>query len=343
MLSPSANPAATSMESSQCCPFRPTPRMAVRHRLDALCWGPLALTRVWEPGPGGKPHHPLATIVAAWQSRPRNARRRRLLAVEEAKPAERTEPLVTTRVPALVSLAACPVSEIDAVEVDGDPFVTHHPDCTNGRRYLIAEPQGELFPAPRTLADHVTSGAMLDALADLKLDGDERSASRADIFRLGVLAFALTAPLLLTDRQGAVLVAGRNSPANRLRFNTALWGLRCMRIHLPGSSLPWALADAEPGPTSRLGPARWMLGQGGPIAWRPTGALFRRATRWGGVERTISGFEGALAWGSSAGRGKGGRLPDALRPVRPGGPGPTVHVPWWQVLRLAGEKRGPDC
>ena len=52
-------------------------------------------------------------------------------------------------------------------------------------------------------------------------------------------------------------------------------------------------------------------------------------------------IEAALTWGPTAGRGPGGRLPDYLKPVRKGGPGPEVFIPWRNVLRLAGE-RAPD-
>ena len=138
----------------------------------------------------------------------------------------------------------------------------------------------------------------------------------------------------------------------------------------------WALADSEPGPLSRIGPVRWWLdywriveglkgnarrkalenaGFGGaPIGYRLSGGLFRpaligaKATRgtssgyWGALQRTLAGIEGALSWGTSAGKGKRGRLPDNLRPVRKGGPGPEVFIPWWQVLRMAGENVGPD-
>ena len=61
------------------------------------------------------------------------------------------------------------------------------------------------------------------------------------------------------------------------------------------------------------------------------------------MERTIGGIEGVLLWGASAGGGKRGRIPDNLRPMRKGGPGPEVFVPWWQVLRLSGENVGPDA
>ena len=93
---------------------------------------------------------------------------------------------------------------------------------------------------------------------------------------------------------------------------------------------------------------------GAPIGYRLSGGLFRpaligaKATRgtssgyWGALQRTLAGIEGALSWGTSAGKGKRGRLPDNLRPVRKGGPGPEVFIPWWQVLRMAGENVGPD-
>ena len=59
------------------------------------------------------------------------------------------------------------------------------------------------------------------------------------------------------------------------------------------------------------------------------------------LARTVDGIEAALTWGPTAGRGQGGRQPDYLKPVRKGGPGPDVFIPWRNVLRLAGE-RAPD-
>lgn len=41
--------------------------------------------------------------------------------------------------------------------------------------------------------------------------------------------------------------------------------------------------------------------------------------------------------GASSGKGRGGRLPDAVRPVRRGGPGATTIIPWYRVLSLSGE------
>ena len=288
----------------------------------------------------GRPlQHPLTPILRAYWDRPRHPTRRHLL-VREGRGG-----LVVSRTPGLLSLACNEV--LEAVFVDGDPFATRQLGSPKLRRYRVVrpEPADDLFPAsPRRLAGTATAGAVIQAVADLPLASDERHPIRADLLRLGALAFALSGAIRLTEAEGAYLVGGRDTTANRRRFNEALWAIRSLRVETrPG--IHWALADAEPGEVNRLGPARWMLDkaqEGKPIAFRYTGALFRSATKWGTVERTVAGLEGALAWGPSPGKGRGGRLPNALVPVRPGGPGPEVFVPWWVVLRLAGEKVDAD-
>ena len=94
-------------------------------------------------------------------------------------------------------------------------------------------------------------------------------------------------------------------------------------IHVDADGLP---ALDKPGPD---GLPKRSFGQmaGADIGGRWPG-------RWNGIEA-------ALTWGPTAGRGKGGRQPDYLKPVRKGGPGPDVFIPWRNVLRLAGE-RAPD-
>lgn len=309
-------------------------------RIGRALLGPLALTRVWlacrNSDNEAAGHHPLAPLVLAWQRRPKPAPRRHIFIRQQEKPPKGTEPARLARTPAVASLVSSSVFE--AVEVDGVPYATRRPPCDGVGHYLVQPHQGDLFSVPRKLAGSPTAGAVLDALANLA-SRNERSPLRADIYRLGTLAFALTGAIQLTDSQGAVLVAGRDSPANRIRFNKALWELRCMCVRLPRSKMAWALAVAEPGPVSFLGPAPWMLegSRGSPTAWRYTGVLFRQPTKWGALERTVGGLEGALAWGRAAGRGDEPRRPDALRPVRAGGPGPRVFVAWWEVLRLAGE------
>ena len=296
--------------------------------------------RVWQRAAGDAiavgaevPGHPITPLVDGWQETTPLERRRLIATV--------ADDLLLVRTPGALSLATLAI-----VEVDGEPFASRqvggNPPAPV-RRYWVQEPQGDLFPGPRTLNKWATPGLIVHSLAALPLTGDERNPLRADVHRLGNLAFALTGAARVTEREGALLVAGRDTPANRKRFNRAVRVLRSLEIQVrPG--IAWSLADAEAGPVSRIGPARWMLERGGKgRAWRLTGALFRKATKWGTLERTIAGLEGALAWGPSAGRGRYGRVPDRLRPVSPGGPGPEVFVSWWQVLRLAGEPVGEDA
>ena len=61
------------------------------------------------------------------------------------------------------------------------------------------------------------------------------------------------------------------------------------------------------------------------------------------MHRRGPGVEAALTWGPTAGKGPGGRIPDYLKPVRKGGPGPDVFIPARNVLRLAGEKAPDDA
>ena len=327
--------------------------------------GPLRLSRVWmaarKRDRKGCPAFPLAPIVRAWLDRPRDPSRRHLIVTAERYPPKGREPLTLARTPGALQLATLAV-----VEVDGAPFAVREPDGrrTIKRRARIAEAaQADLFPGPRNLAGQATGGAVLEAVAQLWMTGDERNPLRGDVLRLGNMATSLTGAVKLTHAEGALLVAGRDSDPNRERFNRAAWGLRGLAYEgAPGQW--WALADSEPGPLSRIGPVRWWLdywriadglkgtartaalekaGFGGaPIGYRLSGGLFRSVSQWGTTGRTVAGIEGALSWRTSAGAGSQGRTPDNLRPVRRGGPGPEVFVPWWQVLRLAGENVGPD-
>ncbi len=57
----------------------------------------------------------------------------------------------------------------------------------------------------------------------------------------------------------------------------------------------------------------------------------------------IAGLEASLYWGRSAGRDKDGRIPDLLRPERPGGPGPERFLSWQTVLAFSGENVPPGA
>ena len=286
-----------------------------------------------------RPRHPLAPLVAAWQGRARRPEHAHVILTRA--PGKATVPLLLARMPGIAALAG---ATLEAVSIDGEPLATVQPDTSGRRRVWQVAPvaQGELFPAPRSLAGKATAGALFEAAAEMALGGDERSPLRADLMRVALTGAALTCAVTVSAAEGAILIAGADTPANRERFNRAMWGARVMRFEAE-PRVYWPMLDAEPGPVNRIGPARWWLDQSsGMRAWRLSGGLFRPTTKWGAVERTIAGIEGALTWGVSAGKGRGGRIPDNARPVRKGGPGPEVFIPWWQVLRLAGEPCGPD-
>lgn len=334
--------------------------------LDSLT---LAITRAWcavrdAPRPDTPPGnqrvspesprpipHPLGPIVRAWADRPRDLSRRHLIVTEERHPPKGMGSLKLARTPGLLALTG---ATLEAVQVDGEAFATHQPDMVTVRQWQVPPiKQGELFSGPRNMDGRATAGLIVEAVAFLDIDG--RSPLRADTLKLGHLAYALTGAVRLTDAEGAALTGGQDTPANRDRFHRAMWALRYMRAKVRPRR--WAaLVDAEPGDgVNRLGPPRWWLDKKKPRAYKLTGSLFRRQLlpapgargfaigHLGALERTIAGLEGALLWGTpSAGKGRRGRAPDNLRPVRKGGPGPKVFVRWWQVLRLSGEPVGPD-
>ena len=310
-------------------------------------FGFVSLARWWSMSRelDGCPKFPLTPIVEAWQRRPLPPQLTHVLVTQERKPPDDAESLTLARMPGVLALT---LTDLEAVPVEGEPLATATPDGELLRRYRVrGAAQGELFPAPRKLDGHATAGAMIEAVARLPLTGDERSPLRADLLRAGAFAYALTGPIEMTTPQASVLLTGRDTPTGRKQALDLLWMARALSINGRDGEL-WAAFDSEPGTVHRFGPPRWWLDNEGNRAHRLTGALFRRipgegrkATRWGSLERTIAGIEGALLWGPTARKGRGGRFPDAVRPVRRGGAGAPVFIPWWQVLRLSGEHVHP--
>lgn len=301
--------------------------------------------------------HPLAPLVAVWQQwreaqgDPPNSVH--LIVKREKRPPTRAEPLTLARSPGLLALFNTP---LEAVEVDGEPLVTAAPSGSLRRRYRVGDPEGKLWPAPRRLSGLVTAGGLIEIASSVPLSGDERSPLRADLIRIGTLAYALSRPMRLTTGELSHLVTKQDTPWGREQGLRLARAMRGASVMVGGE--PWLAFDAaKVGDTHRIAAPRWWLdavAQGrldvsvrGPIAFRLTGVLFRRipggrkAARWGTLERTVAGIEGALLWGSSAGGGRRGRLPDAVRPVRRGGPGAEVIIPWYQLLRLSGEHVTP--
>ena len=291
---------------------------------------------------------PLGEILRAWMRRARHPSRRHLLVREELRPPGDTDPLLLARNPGLLALAR---ATLEATEVDGEPFATSEPMGKRSYRVAVAE-QGRLFPGPRNLDGRATAGAVLSTLADLSLTGDERSTLRSDIARVGRMAYALTGAVRLSHAEGAHFIGGRDTPANRRRWRLAVMMGSGIRLILPDWDW-WDLLDVSRSgeDTFRVGPPEWWLRREGPMAHRFTGGLFRTPvfetdrTPWRNeiLARMIDGIEGGLTWGTAAGKGHQGRIPDLLRPERPGGPGDEVFIPWWQALRLSGEFVAPDA
>ena len=320
--------------------------------------------------------HPWAILVRSWQEHCPLARAN-LIVMREPRPPRDRRALELSRAAAVLHLATLAV-----VEVDGEPFVSDAPLPGPVQRYRVTPTIEQrdlgpvLKPYPDTIQGQATAGALVEALAHLDLTGDERSPLRADILRLGEIAFALTRTVRFSEADGAILLGGRNTPALRKRLNRALWGLRVLRVKVRDGVF-YALADAEPGPVNALGPPRWWsqamrdrererrdwkakrdrsARSEHPLAYRLSGGLFRRLSfgRAGGGRRgsavgssgrlgqTIAGIEAALTWGRTHGRGKHARKPSYVTPIQTGKHGEPVFFPAWRVLRVSGENVTED-
>ena len=279
--------------------------------------------------------HPLAPLVDAYQqwaeANDRKIEKVRILTFEQ------NEREYTKR-PGLLSLA-----EVEAVEVEGEAYTTRFPGYIGPKRVYrrVRKPvPGELFAGPRTLASNATGGLIMAVVANHDLTGDERALLRADVLALGTFAYALVGrTLTLDDDALAELVGGLVTRANLER---GLRALRFMRwAELDWTGRPVSMFDSEVAPKTglhRLGAPRWWADfrqRKTPNAWQLSGSIWRRkqrgritaggeVDRYSALDRTIDGLEQGLAWYDRM-------------PVSPGGPGPEIFVPWWQVLRLAGE------
>ena len=251
------------------------------------------------------------------------------------------------RVPGRIDLAT--LSPLDAVEVDGTPFAAPGPEAgvlAQYRRPREAQ-RAFRFAGPRTLNGAAVGDPVIRALGALPLTRDERTPIRGDVYRLATLAYAASGPMCVDIETGARFF-GKPTEANQKRWwNAAMvFDSLMLRDERTGCYVTLGRAPAD-GRTVNLSAPFWWHGKGDGAAWRLTGGLFRQLSGdrgaggtgafYSGLERTIAGIEAHLSWSTSAGKGKGGRIPDALRPVRPGGPGSQQWIPWRGDLLLAGE------
>ena len=296
---------------------------------------------------------PLTPIVDAWYSSNSAApvSARHIVAPSVLEGISGHNPLPLARAPALLAIASTP---LQVVEVDGAPVASPSTIPMVLYQSTTRPGTGVLWPAPRTISGVDASCVILSTLAGYPLETDERSPLRSDVYRIVVLAHALSGSTSIPTSTGVRwLTGGPVTHASLRRFWDAMAVADSLRITVNPDTHEWrrlAIADPYDGGV-RLSPPEWIRLKGqGTGGFRLTGALWRPAVLaarsgrgargvgvWGGLHRTLAGIESALAYGPTAGRGKGARLSIYLRPQRTGGPGPEVRIPWHLLLTLAGE------
>lgn len=179
------------------------------------------------------------------------------------------------RVPGRIDLAA--LSPLDAVEVDGAPFVTPGPEAGLLAQYRRQREKQRAFhfAGPRSLNGVAVGDPVIRALASLPLTRDERSPIRGDVHRLATLAYAASGPMRIPVDMGAAFF-GVPSAANRKRWlNAALvFDSLILRDERTGRWVTLGRAESN-GRTVHLSAPFWWHGKGKGAAWRLTGALFR--------------------------------------------------------------------
>ena len=290
----------------------------------------------------------LAALTLVVEALPRPVETRHVIAITDRGGDERN----LHRVPALADLAT--LSPVEAVMVDGEPMASGGPEAlTTWRRVRpkAGEQRAFAFAGPRSLGGQAVGDVVIRTLASLPRM-DMRSPIVGDVARTAALAFALTGYGPIPDSAGAVFVGGRDTLPNRQRWWKACEWLRAMTITINERTGEWVgLANVDPDGAGgvHLGPPAWWRGKGEGQRWRLSGALWRpvrigggrgaggQDEHYSGLARMLAGFEARLCYSPSSGRGKRGRVPDTLRPVRRGGPGPEVWIGWRDAITLAGE------
>ena len=295
--------------------------------------------------------NPLAPLVKAWPGPPAAYPSRHVNGIQR-------DGAVYSKTPAL--LAATMSSQVEIVQVNGEPFAGCQPgmpESARARAYRPKRVQGELFsPGPARIDGVSTNDLLLVGLDQWDLSNDERVTLRHDIIRLGRATYALTGRATIPEDVGARWLTGQQhvTETARRRWWDVLRAMHRMTVQVNPRTHRWLrLFDVDPtleGDAS-IGPSTWWSASSdgsGPRSWRLPGSLWRPPLvgdaptgYWGAVDLTVDGLEGALTRGPTTGRGTDGRVPDYLKPVRKGGPGPDVFIPWRNVLRLTGE-RAPD-
>ena len=312
-----------------------------------------------------RPRHPLAPLVDAWQRRPppvvdgtvtvtRNAdagagmtRRAALVSTLRRvhwRPDEGgAEPLVTGAV------------------VDGEPMAAPRPDTADlfpvrKRRPRRRFQPGEQRDLPLPVVPPIPHDLRLIALADLAGD----PILQGDVLALLGIAWAADRPLVVTEREGAALLArardGRPRPVQVQhdvpRFWQTAYALRALVAWEPGprgepgGGYRWTdLATVEvpavrPVDRVTIGPPTWARPLAGKwtLTAEASAASIARAVsgQHGLAGRIVTGIEYRLAAGWT---GRAGTVAPDLRAAGRGraSAGPVVELDWRTCLRLSGD------
>ena len=299
-----------------------------------------------------------AKMLDVYANRPRTGEERKVDFIGTAK-----NPL--SKQPAMAQITQGPVisGEIRTVTVDGEPFASPAPrqlDVVRRKPVHAADFGGQLDAFPSKLEGNAVGDIVLQSLAEWVVDG--RSTLKSDALTLSEIVFPLVYPIRVSASDMLALMGWSPTAKNIKRLSNLLRLARYQEFHA-GDGFPRWLYDIKDVETNQglatmysIGAGAWWQNgsQMGQLnAWRLSSGLLRPtlehsagsglpAGYWGMADRAIAGIEAALQWGPTSGKGKQGRIPNHMKPIRPGGPGPDIFIPAWQVLWLAGEPVTPD-
>ena len=323
-----------------------------------------AVHAAWLPLPPGT-RHPLADVVAVWQQRPPCLSAGTVTATHNAEAGAGM-----TRRAAMVSTlrrvhwrpdegGAEPL--VTGAVVDGEPMAAPRPDTADlfpvrKRRPRRRFQPGEQRDLPLPVVPPIPHDLRLVALADLAGD----PILQGDVLALLGIAWAADRPLVMTEREGAALLArardGRPRPVQVQhdvpRFWQTAYALRALVAWEPGprgepgGGYRWAdLATVEvpavrPVDRVTIGPPTWARPLAGKwtLTAEASAASIARAVsgQHGLAGRIVTGIEYRLAAGFT---GRPGTVAPDLRPAagaRKASAGPVVELDWRTCLRLSG-------
>ena len=303
------------------------------------------------------PRHPLAPLVDAWQRRPPDLAGATVSATRDGTNMTRRVQAVS----AVRRVGWTLDAEVAGAIVDGEPMAAALPDPSDVFPVRVRRPRrrfrpGEQRTLPLPPAPRLQPDLRLLALHDVSADPESNPVLSGDVLALLTLAHVADRPLILTERDGAALLArdrqGGPRPVQRQhdvpRFWHAAAALRGLLLFDPAGTGRWVplahvdVPSVRPVDRVTIGPPEWAQGAGRgkwTLTAEGSAAALARVTagKQGLAGRVVTGLEYRLAAGWS---GRPNTVAPDLRPAsarRKGGPGAPVFVPWREVLRFAGD------